>query len=110
MFYSARPRCKERDLVPISGSRLRYPLVCLAFGGALASPAARADVPLNDPAKADGWAVSTSGQVNAYLSWIFGRTINRAGFGKLIDPKDDPVLGARYRLVGPQVSITGNPV
>jgi hypothetical protein len=96
--------------VQISIGRPRFRLVCLALSGALWNQTAHADVPLNDPAKADGWAISTSGQVNAYLSWIFGESVNRAGLGNLVDPNDDPVLGARYRLVGPQVGIAGNPI
>jgi hypothetical protein len=68
---------------------------------------ARADIVLNDPAKSDGWAVSTSGQVNAYASYIFGETINRNGLGNLVDPLNDPAT--RYRLIGPQVNIQGNP-
>ncbi len=90
--------------------RRRSRLLCLVLAGTFwSSSRAHADVPLNDPAKADGWAVSTSGQVNAYLSWVFGETINRSGLGNLVDPNDDPVIGTRYRLVGPQVAIQGNP-
>src|SRR5690349_21543529 len=79
----------------------------LALGVSLQLGTAQADIVLNDPAKTDGWAVSTSGQVNAYASYIFGDTINRSGFGNLVDPVNDP--STRYRLVGPQVNIQGNP-
>jgi hypothetical protein len=68
---------------------------------------ASADIALNDPDKTDGWAVKTSGQVNAYASYIFGETINRSGLGNVINPAVDPT--SRYRLVGPQVGIQGNP-
>jgi len=74
-----------------------------------ASSAAQAEIQLNDPAKADGWSVTTHGRVNAYLSWIFGETINRSTLGNLVNPMDSPETGARYRLVGPQVNIQGNP-
>jgi hypothetical protein len=83
----------------------------LAAGAALAAllplRTARADIVLNDPAKSDGWEVKTSGQVNAYANYIFGETINRSSLGNLVNPALDPTL--RYRLVGPQVSIQGNP-
>ena len=79
----------------------------LALGALLPVGTARADITLNDPAKSDGWAVSTSGQVNAYASYIFGETINRTSFGNLVEGAPDPTT--RYRLVGPQVSIQGNP-
>lgn len=79
----------------------------LALGAALPVGTAYADIALNDPAKTDGWAVSTSGQVNAYASYIFGDTINRSGLGNLINPADPS--SNRYRLVGPQVDIRGNP-
>jgi hypothetical protein len=81
--------------------------VGLALGASLPVGIAKADIVLNDPAKADGWAVSTSGQVNAYASYVFGETINRNGLGNLVDPLNDP--STRYRLVGPQVNIQGNP-
>lgn len=86
---------------------LRVRLVCvgMASAGSLSSALAHADVPLNDPEKANGWAISTSGQVNAHLSWVFGETINRSGLGNPVPA--DP--GTRYRLVGPQVAIAGNP-
>ncbi len=83
----------------------------LAAGAALAAllplKAARADIVLNDPAKSDGWEVKTSGQVNSYANYIFGETMNRSGLGNLVNPALDPTL--RYRLIGPQVSIQGNP-
>jgi hypothetical protein len=79
----------------------------LALGASLPSGLAHADIMLNDPAKSDGWAVSTSGQVNAYGSYIFGDTINRSGLGNLTIPSDP--TSTRYRLVGPQVNIQGNP-
>jgi hypothetical protein len=78
----------------------------LALGASLPIGTAHADIVLNDPAKSDGWAVSTSGQVNAYASYIFGDTINRSGLGNPIDPANP---ADRYRLVGPQVDIRGNP-
>ena len=85
-------------------------LLCasLVSGALLSSSAASADIVLNDPEKSDGWKVSTSGQVNAYLSWVFGETINRSSLGNLVDPVNDPTT--RYRLVGPQVALQGNPV
>jgi hypothetical protein len=76
-----------------------------ALGASLQIGTAHADIALNDPTKTDGWAVSTSGQVNAYASYIFGDTINRSGLGNVVG--SDP--STRYRLVGPQVNIQGNP-
>lgn len=88
--------------------RLRVQLLRagLAASVVVVAAPAKADVPINDPAKADGWAISTSGQVNAYLNWIVGETVNRNNIGGLVDPN---VPGAPYRLVGPQVGIQGNP-
>src|SRR5687768_3360307 len=81
----------------------------LALAVALPAGIASADIVLNDPAKTDGWAVKTSGQVNAYASYITGETINRSGLGNLVNRADDPDTGTRYILVGPQVGIQGNP-
>jgi hypothetical protein len=78
----------------------------LALAALLPAGVASADIALNDPEKTDGWAVKTSGQVNAYANYIFGETINRSNLGNLINPTVDPT--SRYRLVGPQVSIHGN--
>jgi hypothetical protein len=46
------------------------------------------------------------GQVDAYLSWVFGHGINANGLGNLVgnNPSD------RYTFVGPQFPIQGNPV
>lgn len=85
-----------------------------AFGATFAAAAlcatqtAHADIPLNDPEKAKGWSVSTSGQVNAYLSWVVGQTINRSMLGNLVNP-EDPTSNLRYQLIGPQVLLQGNP-
>jgi hypothetical protein len=78
----------------------------LALAAFLPLKAAYADIVLNDPTKSDGWEVKTSGQVNAYASYIFGETINRSGLGNLVNPLEPN--GTRYRLVGPQVGIQGN--
>lgn len=84
--------------------------VSLALGALLPLRTAHADIALNDPDKSDGWTIKTSGQVNAYAQYIFGETVNRNGLGNLVNPLDDPAAGTRYRLVGPQVGIQGNPV
>lgn len=98
---------------PLKTSRRALPAGIVGAGLALAAllptSSAAADIALNDPEKADGWAVKTSGQVNAYASYIVGETINRSGLGNLVNPMDDPATGTRYILVGPQVSIQGNP-
>jgi Gram-negative porin len=79
-----------------------------AFAAAILwSAISRADILLNDPSKTAGWEVSTSGRVDSYLSWVYGRTVSITGFGNLIDPTGGS--NARYRLVGPQVGIQGNP-
>jgi hypothetical protein len=72
----------------------------------LSSASARADIPLTDPAKTNGWEVSTSGRVDAYLSWVFGETVNSQGRGNLVDPNSGSI--DRYILVGPQIGIRGN--
>jgi hypothetical protein len=89
-------------------SRFQLLHVGLVAGVVAAVAPAQADIPLNDPEKADGWAVSTSGQVNAHVIYIFGETVNRSGVGNLVNPG---VAGdeARYRLVGPQINIQGSP-
>src|SRR5215204_2651796 len=71
----------------------------LALGVLLPRGTAHADIVLTDPAKTDGWEFKTSGQVNAYASYIFGETINRSNLGNLVNPLDDPATGTRYRLV-----------
>lgn len=90
-------------------TKLRASIVCGSFlCGALLVPAtAHAEIPLTDPAKTDGWLVTIGGQVNAYLSWVFGQTINQAGIGNSADPAD-PNSSNRYLLVGPQFGIQGN--
>lgn len=96
---------------PLNRSRRALPARALgaglALGALLPVGAAHADIALTDPAKTDGWEVKTSGQVNAYASYITGETINRSGLGNLVNPAVDPTT--RYRLVGPQVDIKGNP-
>lgn len=78
------------------------------LSGALCwSGSAHADIPLTDPAKADGWLVTIGGQVDSYLSWVFGHTTPTTGNGNLVDPANP---ASRYLLVGPQFGITGNPV
>lgn len=67
---------------------------------------AKADIPLNDPAKSNGWEVTTSGRVNSYGTGIFGETVNRSGSG---NPRGANTID-RYTLVGPQIGIVGNPV
>lgn len=81
----------------------------LALAAFLPLKTAQADIALNDPTKTDGWAVKTSGQVNAYASYIFGESIPRNQLGNLVNPLDDPATGARYRFVGPQITIQGIP-
>ncbi len=72
------------------------------------SPMTRAEIHLADPAKTDGWEVTTTGRVNAYGSWVGGQTINTSLTGNLVDPTN-PLGTERYRLIGPQIAIQGNP-
>lgn len=85
--------------------RARLLGVGIASSALFSSAAARSEVPLNDPEKANGWAFSTSGQLNAYLIGIAGETVNRSSLGNPV-PEDPATF---YRLVGPQVNIQGNP-
>lgn len=91
-------------------TKLRASIMCgtVASAALLWSGSARADIPLTDPKKTDGWLVAMSGQVDAYLSWVFGKTINQPGLGSSADPMD-PNSSNRYTLVGPQFPIQGNP-
>lgn len=93
-----------------SASKLRVAILCASVvcGASLPATIVRADILLNDPAKTDGWEVVTTGRVNAYLSWIGGETINTSGFGNLVDPTT-PGATERYRLIGPQIAVQGNP-
>jgi hypothetical protein len=68
---------------------------------------ARAEIPLTDPEKTNGWEVTIGGREDAYLSWIFGHTINTAGVGNPVDPAHPST--DRYLLIGPQIGIQGNP-
>jgi hypothetical protein len=68
---------------------------------------ARSEISLADPARTGGWEVTTSGRVDSYLAWVFGKTVNTVGFGNLVDPTSGS--NERYRLIGPQVGIQGNP-
>jgi hypothetical protein len=74
----------------------------------LGSGIARAEIALADPSRTGGWEVTTSGRVDSYGSYAFGKTVNTSGFGNLINPSD-PASNARYRLVGPGIGIQGNP-
>ncbi|HXK17187.1 MAG TPA: porin [Polyangiaceae bacterium] len=74
----------------------------------LASAPAKAEIFLVKKAQADDWEVSTNGRVDAYLNWIGGKTINVGNSGNLTKP-GDPTSIDRYTLVGPQISIRGNP-
>jgi hypothetical protein len=91
--------------------RLRTATLCAGIASAalLWGQNAHAEIPLNDPAKADGWAVTTSGRVDSYGSYVFGQTVNIAGLGNLVNPSD-PNATDRYILIGPAVGIQGNPV
>jgi len=84
---------------------LRVGVACLPLI-AIASMAAsaRAEIPLSDPARANGWEVTTSGRVDSYGSYIFGQTVNRNGFGNTNG------MGIDRTLIGPQVGIVGNPL
>jgi hypothetical protein len=75
----------------------------LVLGGGVA----RGEIPLADPAKTGGWEVTTSGRVDSYGSWTFGKTVNTVTYGNLVDPAGNG--NARYRLLGPGVGIQGNP-
>jgi hypothetical protein len=88
---------------------LRIATICasVASGVFLCSATVQAEIPLTDPAKTDGWAVTTSGRVDSYLAWVFGQTVNTVSFGNLVDPASGSNL--RYKLIGPQVGIQGNP-
>ncbi|WP_437641806.1 hypothetical protein [Sorangium sp. So ce854] len=88
---------------------MRGLVVCASVVPALLSSLpARAEIFLLKKEKADDWEVSTNGRVDAYLNWIGGETINADGLGNKVDP-DDPASTDRYILVGPQISIRGNP-
>jgi hypothetical protein len=80
----------------------------IVSGALLFSQSVRADIPLTDPAKTGGWAVSTNGRVDAFLSWVWGETMNATSLGNLVDPTN-PMATDRYTFVGPQVAIQGNP-
>jgi len=72
------------------------------------SQAAHAEIFLLKKEKADDWEVSTNGRVDSYLNWIGGESINIGNTGALVNP-NDPQSIDRYVLVGPQISIRGNP-
>jgi hypothetical protein len=74
----------------------------------LASAPAKAEIFLLKKDKPDDWEVSTNGRVDSYLNWIGGETINTGNTGNLVNP-GDPMSIDRYTLVGPQISIRGNP-
>ena len=61
---------------------------------------------MTDSATANGWEVSISGRVDAYLSWLSGETINSQGRGNLVSAGSID----HYILVGPQIGIKGNAV
>lgn len=90
-------------------TKLRASIVstCVISSALLWSGSVRADIPLTDPAKTDGWLVTIGGQVNAYLSWVVGETINQPTLGNTVDP-NNPNSSDRYTLVGPQFPIQGN--
>lgn len=73
----------------------------------LSSAMVQAEIPLADPVRTGGWEFTTSGRVDSYLAWVFGRTVNTVGYGNLVDTTSGSNL--RYRLIGPQVGIAGNP-
>jgi len=96
------PPTNQRILVP--PSRFGIALLLSLAASLLVTPAARADIPLSDPARSSGWEVTTSGRVDSYGSWLGGETVNRNGMGSAISG------GAGfYTLVGPQIAIIGNP-
>jgi len=81
----------------------------VASGAFLWSAMARAEIPLADPAKTNGWEVTTNGRVDAYLSWVFGESITSENLGNLIHP-ETPMSTDRYNLLGPQIAIQGNSI
>jgi hypothetical protein len=93
-------------LIRATSKRSRFWCGSVCLAACLWSASAAADIPLTDPAKTDGWLVSIDGQVDAYLSWVFGHTTNVSGLGNPVNPADP---SNRYNLVGPQFGITGNP-
>jgi hypothetical protein len=86
-------------------------MLCAASFAAslIAGAPAHAEVPLTDPAKTNGWEVTIGGREDAYLSWVFGHTIDAAGVGNVVNPNDKSAVPDRYQLVGPQIGIQGNP-
>src|SRR4030095_12117585 len=82
--------------------------VSIASGAFLWSAGANADIPLADPAKTNGWEVKTNGRVDAYLSWVFVKTMNTVNLANLVAPSN-PNATDRYTFVGPQIAIQGNP-
>ena len=89
--------------------KLRAGIVCASIASSALFWAgnAAADIPLTDPSKTDGWLVSISGQVDAYLSWAFGHTTNLTGQGLPSDPTNPN--SSPNILVGPQFGVSGNP-
>lgn len=87
--------------------RFRFATLC---AGALTcsmvwTATGHAEIALNDPEATKGWQVSTNGRVDAYLSWVFGETVNNQQLGNVVSPETPT---DRYHLVGPQVGIQGN--
>jgi len=74
----------------------------------LAGSPARAEIYLLKKEKPNDWEISTNGRVDSYLNWIGGETINIGNTGNLVDPSN-PASIDRYTLVGPQITIRGNP-
>ena len=72
-------------------------------GAVLACSAiAQAEIPLTDPAKTNGWEVTIGGREDAYLSWIFGHTIDQAQRRQHRDPR-------RYVAGAGSLSAGGSP-
>lgn len=78
-----------------------------AAAALLGSHTARAEIFLVKKDKPEDWEVSTNGRVDSYLNWIGGESINQGATGNLVSPGTDSI--ERYVLVGPQISIRGNP-
>lgn len=82
--------------------------LCGAAAALLVSHSASAEIFLVKKEKAEDWEVSTNGRVDAYLNYIGGESTNIGNTGALVDPSN-PASIDRYVLVGPQISIRGNP-
>jgi len=95
-----------------STRRLRNKKLCLGvtLSALTCGSIAHAEIPLTDPEKTSGWEVTIGGREDAYLSWVFGHTVDSALVGNVVPFQDPSAASAdRYTLVGPQIGIQGNP-